>query len=90
LAVEDAGPDAYEEEALADWTWEVVTNDVEDTWDFEDIPPMKRVEVIVACPRKGFTYRLVHFLPPDNGGGQDELIEEDFEGPPGLEFGGER
>jgi hypothetical protein len=82
LAVEDAGPEAYEEEYLADWTWEVVTSDVEDTWEFEDIPPMKRVQVIVACPRRGFTYSLVRFFPPEGAGAAEpeEPIEADFAG----------
>jgi len=80
LAVEDAGPEAYDEEALADWTWQVVTGDVEDTWDLEDIPPMKRVEILIACPRRAFTYRLVHFFAPETAtaGGQEEPIEAEF------------
>ena len=90
LAVEDAGPDAYEAEALADWTWEVVTSDVEDAWELEDMLPMKRVEVIVACPRKGFTYHLAHFFPPEDstGGVQDEPMDPEFDLPEDVDFRG--
>jgi hypothetical protein len=57
---------------------------------FEDMLPMKRVEVIVACPREGFAYRLVHFFPPeeDMGGVPDEPIEPEFEGMDDAGLGG--
>ena len=95
LALEDAGPEQYEDEHLADWTWEIVTRDVEDTWEFEDLEPMKQVEIIVSRPGRGFEYRLVHLFPADTG----EPVEEEEPLEPGLEpdvppqaggFGGRR
>lgn len=83
--IEDASK-AYEEEALADWTWEIITSDVEDTWEFEDLQPMKRVEVIIAYPPRGFTYRLVRFFPPESN--EAEEPPEGQEAPIEASFGG--
>lgn len=69
LALEEAGPEEFGEERpyLADWTWQVVVEDVsEDRLSAENLPAMKRVDVVIANTRRGFTYRLVQWLPAES------------------------
>ena len=60
---EDDGPNEYEEdETLVDWTWEIVTEEVE--LDIEiDIPPLIQVQVIITNVPSGYTYST-RFLTP--------------------------
>ncbi len=64
--VTDEGPDAFqddegaEDEALADWSWEIVTEQVEQSYDG---PAMLRVEVVIRHAPSGYTHRLTHLMP---------------------------
>jgi len=86
LAIEDAGPDAYdsqEDESLADWTWQVVTTDLaEDDIQLQTAQTMKRVEIIITNTRQGFTYNLVHLFPSEGGtaGAAEEPVPVDETG----------
>jgi hypothetical protein len=68
----DDGPNEYEEEELADWTWEIVTSDVETR---TEAPPLVRVEIIIHNARENCTCRLVQLFP--------EPQEEEAEGASG-------
>jgi len=71
---EDDGPNEYEEdETLIDWTWEIVTEEIE--LDIEiDMPPLIRVQVIITNVPSGYTYstRFLTPAPPE-----EEATEED-------------
>ena len=76
LPPEDDGPNEYEEdETLIDWTWEIITEELE--IDLEtDAPPMIRVQVIVTHTPSNYNYST-QFLVPTPPETEDE--EEDPE-----------
>jgi len=60
---EDDGPNEYEEdETLADWTWEVITEEVEFTEELEG-PLMLQVQVIITNVPSGYTYSTQFWMP---------------------------
>jgi len=64
LPPEDDGPNEYEEdESLADWTWEIITEEVE--LDVElDGPQLLQVQVVITNVPSGYTYST-RFLTPE-------------------------
>ena len=59
VEVEDSGAMAYEDEALADWTWEVVVAPVvSNVTDLE----LTRVEITIRHTPGGYTHRLYYLL----------------------------
>jgi len=70
VEVADAGPEEYnseEDEELADWSWEIITEDVEEEVDVGVEIPLKRVQIVITYRPREFTYRLVHLMPQDAG-----------------------
>ena len=92
LPLEDAGPTEYENENLANWTWEIVTeeivDDIIDAEITEELPELKRVTIIVTYVPLGREFRLVRLMPPPD----DSVAEEDpldgLEGMPDVPAGG--
>ncbi len=73
LPPEDDGPNEYEEdETLVDWTWEIVTEELEIELE-TDAPPMIQVQVIVRHIPSGYTYstRFLTPTPPETEGEED-------------------
>jgi len=69
VAVEDAGPESYEDEALQDWTWEVVVSPL--TSELPDLD-VTRVEVIIRNAPFGYTFRTYRLLTGEAG---EDLME---------------
>ena len=70
VEVADAGPEEYDsedDEDLADWSWEIITEDVEEQVDTGQETPLKRVQIVITYLARGFVYRLVHLMPADGG-----------------------
>jgi len=65
VPVEDAGPETYEDEALADWTWQVTLQPV--TSELSDLE-MTSVEVAIRHTQAGYTYRMYRLLTVKAGG----------------------
>ncbi len=65
LPPEDVGPEPYEDEAYADWTWEVYTEPYEELTAEVELPEFTTVHVIVRHEPSGYTYRLVELMTPD-------------------------
>jgi hypothetical protein len=64
---ENDGPNEYEEdETLADWTWEIITEEVQVDVEI-DLPPMLQVQVIITNVPSGYIYstRFLTPTPPD-------------------------
>jgi hypothetical protein len=76
LPPEDDGPNEYEEdESLADWTWEIITEDVELDAELElDGPQLLRVQVVITNVPSGYTYstRFLIAEPPETEETEDE------------------
>ena len=68
----DSGPNAFEDEQLADWTWEVVVVQQED---LADVPQLKQVEVIIARTESEYKHRVAKLLWED----PNAALEEDEE-----------
>ncbi len=68
VAMEDAGPEPFEDEALADWTWEVAVEPL--PTELADLE-VSRVEVVVRHGPSGYAYRLARLevAPPAEAGG---------------------
>ncbi len=64
VAVEDAGPEPYEDEALQDWTWQVTVHPVP-----SELPDLEitGVEVTIRHERFGYTFRTVRLLTGEAG-----------------------
>ena len=61
---EDDGPNEYEEgEGPTDWTWEVITEDVELDVELEG-PQLLQVRVVITNVPSGYTYSM-QFLTPE-------------------------
>jgi len=73
LAAADAGPEAFEDEELSDWTWRIAAEPVDNT---AAGILMNRVEVIVKHVPSGQSYHLVQLLA-----GEDQSA-----GPPAEEL----
>ena len=75
LPPEDDGPNEYEEdETLVDWTWEIITEDVELDVELEG-PQLLQVQVIITNVPSGYTYSM-RFLTTEP---EEEEIEEEPE-----------
>ena len=59
VAAEDAGPEAYEDEALADWTWQVTVQPMAG-----ELPELEltAAEVTIRHTPSGYTFRLSRLL----------------------------
>jgi hypothetical protein len=76
VPIEDAGPEAYEDEALADWTWQItVLPDVSELPDLD----ITRVEVAVRHTPSGYTFRTHRMLTTSAEEPADDLMAEAFE-----------
>ena len=62
--LQDQGPEPYEDEALKDWSFQVVTSDVDNV---NLDAPVTRVVVVITHTITGYTHRLVQFFA-----GEDE------------------
>lgn len=78
LPLVDDGPNEYEEEELAHWTWEIVTSDVETR---TEAPPLVRVEILIRNAREDCTYRLVQLFPEPEAAGVEEASGESAPAP---------
>jgi len=79
LELADDGPNEFEDENLADWTWRITTEPMED--DSLSGAPLRRVEVIIAHTGRNLVYRLVQLMPAaDDAEGLDELATAGTEG----------
>ena len=73
LPPEDDGPNEYEEdEGLDDWTWEIITEDVELETELEG-PQLLQVQVVITNVPSGYAYSM-RFLIPEP---EDKEAEED-------------
>ncbi|MCD6303774.1 MAG: hypothetical protein J7M21_02290 [Planctomycetes bacterium] len=72
VAVVDDGPNPYDDEALAGWSWQVATEPIEDTLGL-DLPAQTLVEVIIRYDAEGYVYRLSEIMAeqPGGAGGDD-------------------
>ena len=60
---ENDGPNEYEDdESLIDWTWEIVTEDVELDPEL-GAPPMTRVQVVITNVPTGYVYSTLFLMP---------------------------
>ena len=59
VEIEDAGPMAYEDEALEDWSWEVVVTPV--IGNLTELE-LTRVEIVIYNTPYDYTHRLYHLL----------------------------
>lgn len=71
VAVEDAGPEAYEDETLADWTWEVAVQPVA-----SELPDVELtcVQVTIRNTPAGYAYTLCRLMTA----GTEEASAEGF------------
>jgi len=64
LPPEDDGPNEYEDdESLADWTWEIITEEVELDVELEG-PQLLQVQVVITNVPSGYKYST-RFLTPE-------------------------
>ena len=59
VEIEDAGPMAYEDEALEDWSWQLVVTPVVTTLAELDVT---RIEIVITNTPHDYTHRLYHLL----------------------------
>ena len=69
LAAEDDGPNEYEVEELAGWTWEIVTADTESPIEG---PQLKQITIIIASEPHGYVQTLRFLVSATEGGEQLE------------------
>ena len=69
VSAEDAGPEAYEDEALADWTWQVAVQPVS-----SELPELEltSVEITIRHTPSGYTYTLCRMLTAGTQEGEEE------------------
>ena len=72
LEMVDAGPNAFEEEQDADWTWQLTVVDPEDLTDF---PQLKHVEVLIARVDGEYSHRVAKLLWEDPNAALEEEDE---------------
>ena len=74
LPPEDEGPNEYEDDkSLVDWTWEIITEEVELDVELEG-PQLLQVQVVITNVPSGYTYSM-RFLtpqPPETEETEDE------------------
>ncbi len=61
LEPDNDGPNAYEEEDLEDWTWEIAAAPLES--DLMSDVRLLQVEIVITNTVRGTTYRLVQLMP---------------------------
>jgi hypothetical protein len=59
LPLQDDGPNTYEDESLAGWTWQVVVSEPEYSG---QVMALKRVEIVIAHTEPEYSYRLAQLL----------------------------
>jgi len=59
---DDDGPNEYEYEGLADWTWEIVTQPFEEGLIEVALPEFLHVEIVIRHLPSGYTYRLAQLM----------------------------
>jgi len=69
LPLEDAGPEPFEDEDRAGWTWQVLVGPADETAEIDD--GLLRVEVTVRNEQTGGRARRVHWLPEANAGARE-------------------
>ena len=70
---EDDGPNEYEEdETLIDWTWEIITEEIELDMELQG-PHMLQVEIIITNTPTGNTYTTRFLIPAPP---EEEITEE--------------
>jgi hypothetical protein len=74
LEATDTGPESFDP-PQDDWTWQIVIQELDVA---RDVAPMRRVEVVIAHPGRGFVYRLAGLLPTETG----PLAAAPAQGPP--------
>lgn len=67
LPLRDDGPNSYEDESLAGWTWQVVVSEPEIGG---QVLALKRVEIVIANTKTDYTYRMGQLVRDDQD--QDE------------------
>lgn len=76
LPLQDDGPNSYEDESLAEWTWQVVVSEPEIGG---QVLALKRVEVVIANTKTDYTYRLSQWVRDDQEDeadvGEEEAVE---------------
>lgn len=78
IEIADDGPNAYEEEDLTDWTWQIVATPVQS--DTTLPAPETQVEVVITHAPSGQVYRVVRLFAPETGGRYREPEEMDLLG----------
>jgi len=78
----DDGPNDYEDEALADWSWEIVTESFEEDSLELVIPEFLHVSVVIRHRPSGYTHRLTQLMSeesyaPEAGGDEEDVDMED-------------
>lgn len=73
LPLQDDGPNSYEDESLAEWTWQVVVSEPEI---IGQRLALKRVEIVIANTKTDYTYRLVQLVRDDREDDPDAGQEE--------------
>ena len=70
VAPSDDGPNDYgeEDESLAGWTWEIVTDPVEDEAPELELPQLLEVEIIIRNDAEHYAYRLAQLMPAEGAG----------------------
>ena len=69
----DDGPNDYPV-PYEDWSWEIVTSDVDDLIDAEG-PVMMRIEIIIRYAGGGYTRRLRYLVPDMSQEVEDEEVD---------------
>lgn len=73
LPLQDDGPNSYEDESLAGWTWQVVVSEPEIGG---QVLELKRVEIVIANTETDYTYRLGQWVRDDQEDEADAGKEE--------------
>jgi hypothetical protein len=82
LAPADDGPNEYQDEGLVGWTWEIVTEPVEQAALLTlDVPQFLRVEVIVRYQPERYTYRIVELMTNEPAAVEGEGQAQPQDGP---------
>jgi len=70
LPLEDAGPEAFEDEDRLGWTWQVMTGPADDAAEIDD--GLVRVEITVRNRETGGLARVVHWLAQADAGSGEQ------------------
>jgi len=86
------GPNPYEEEDLADWSWEIVVETYEENTLEIALPEFQKVDIIIRNDATGYSYRLTELMteellsapPEEEDLGEDmDMMEQPPEDPGG-------